>query len=375
MGIFAQRRWTGMAARGHDVRVVVPTPRAPWPLPLLSPERFGLHAGRPREEVRAGLAVAAPRYWHISGRARANAQRFADCGVAKLTSASDWQPDAVVCDYAWPASAAAPALRAKGIACVISGRGSDVLEVAGEANLGAELRANLRAAGAWCAVSEDLVKAMDTLAGEERGVLVPNGVDSRLFDVSRRSQRHELRAQLGWSETDQVVLVVGHLIQRKDPVLALQAFASLSLEHPDARLLFVGSGALESELQAEVTRRRLEGSVSLVGEREPEQLAELYAAADLLLLTSSREGRPNVVLEALSSGLPVVATAAGGTAELLEPGPLEAIDSRYPSDLARAMESLLNEPPAPEELAASVAALSWDAGLARLESLLEEAPR
>lgn len=373
-GIFAQRRWQKMAERGHEVRIVQPTPRAPWPLSVLSPERFGQHAARPRHGVRGGLDVSCPRYLHISGRSRGNARRFAASGFRALTGSAEFSPEVVVCDYAWPAAAAAPALRAAGIRCVVSGRGSDVLEVAGEAGLGPELAHYLQVAGAWCAVSQDLVDAMDQLAGERRGRLVPNGVDAALFDHRRRDERLALRLGLGWSESDLVVLVVGHLIPRKDPLLALAAFVELARDEPRARLVFVGRGPLQGQLEAELTRRKLDGRVTLLGELEPGPLADLYAAADVLLLTSTREGRPNVVLEALSAGLPVVATDAGGTRELLTQGPLDVADSRNPGELAAAMRELLKAPPSPKELAASVADLSWDRGLATLERLLEEAP-
>ena len=361
-----------MAARGHEVLVVQPTPRVPWPLGQLAPRRFGDLASRPAIEQREGLDVQRPRYLHLSGRALGNAARFARVGVAALAK---FQPDVVVCDYAWPAAAAAADLRARGIACVVSGRGSDVLEVAGEAGLGAELAAALRAAGAWCAVSKDLVLAMDRLAREPRGVLVPNGVDAACFRILTNDERSRARAKLGWLPDEAVVLLVGHLIERKDPALALAAFASLCATRQGARLVVVGTGPLEKALRAGIQSRRLESCVELIGEREPADLAQLLGAADALLLTSRREGRPNVVLEAFSCGLAVVATDAGGTAELFEAGPLDVVDSRYPSDLAAALTAVLETPPARAALRASVAELTWDAGLERLERILSEAPR
>ena len=145
-GIFAERRWAGMCERGHDVRVTHPVPRTPWP--FLFGRWAALHA-IPRRERRQRIEVDSPRYLHLPRLPVASARRFASAGLAAILAGE--RPDAVVCDYAWPAAAAAPALARAGVPCVVSGRGSDVLRVAGEAGLGAHLAEYLRAAGHWCA--------------------------------------------------------------------------------------------------------------------------------------------------------------------------------------------------------------------------------
>lgn len=376
-GIFAMRRYQGLLARGHSIAIVQPTPRVPWPLAALAPRRFGDLAARPDQENREGLAITRPRYTHVSRLAMGNARRFAQAGLRALAAAGPL--DIVICDYAWPAAMAAPRLREQGLPCLISGRGSDILEVAGEAGLAAPLTKALRAASGYCAVSQDLVNAMNQLAGETHGVLVPNGVDTELFHPRQTGgteshneshTAHPERAALGWGPGPHV-LVVGHLIARKDPILALAAFAELHTTNPAARCWFVGQGDQAEALQRAIHERGLLQAVALLGERGPAELAQLYRAADVLLLTSRREGRPNVVLEALASGLPVVATNAGGTAELLAAGPLDVVRSREPAALARALDAVLREPPKAADLVASITDLSWSRGLETLEALIE----
>jgi glycosyltransferase involved in cell wall biosynthesis len=211
---------------------------------------------------------------------------------------------------------------------------------------------------------------MDRLAGEPgRGVLVANGVDTALF---RPRPRAEARRALGVAPEGRLVLSCGHLIERKDPLLALEVFARAA--GPGDRLAVLGRGPLEPALRAAVRARALEERVLLRGEVAPDELARWYAAADVLLLTSRREGRPNVVLEALASGRPVLATDAGGTAELLEPfGAAMLARSRDPEALARQLVELLARPPEPAELAAAVAPLTWEASCAALESCLAAA--
>jgi len=322
----------------------------------------------PARELRAGIEVRRPRYLHLPRLVRGNAMRFARVGLRTILDELP-APEVVVADYAWPAAMAAAPARERGIPFLINGRGSDVLQVSGEAGLGDELSGALRAAGRWCAVSGELVAVMDRLGGDEgRGRLVPNGIDLELFAPADRG---EARARLGLEPELQVVLVVGHLIERKDPLLALEAFARGA--PPDARCIFVGDGPLRARLEARIERLGLSGRVRLAGEIDPEQLAGWYAAADCLLLTSSREGRPNVVLEALAAGRPAVATAAGGTGEILEDWTEELlVDERSVEAVAAKLGRVLADPPEPARLRASVAHLSWDVSCAALERCLEE---
>jgi len=364
-GVFAERRWLGMAARGHDVFVTHPLPLTPGPL---ATGGWAEIRRMPRRELRGGLPIDRPRYLHLPGRARWNARAFARAGLHSLLSGA--RPDVVVADYAWPAAAIAPGLRRRAIPCVISGRGSDVLQVAGEAGLGAALSGYLRAAGNWCAVSQDLVDAMDRLGGVPgRGVLVPNGVDLEAFEIG---DRDAARRALDLPRERALVLVVGHWIPRKDPLLALEAF--LAGAPDDAHCALLGRGPLEAELRARIAERGAGERVRLVGEVEPERLASWYTASDLVLLTSRREGRPNVVLEALASGRPVLATEAGGTGELLGAFRERCLSSRREAaHLGAMLAELLARPPAPAELRACVAELSWERSLATLEACLRTA--
>jgi len=364
-GIFAERRWTSMLARGHRVAVTQPLPLASRFLPLA---RWRELARVPAREVRQEIEIVRPRYLHWPGRARGNATAFARAGLGELARRE--RPDAVVLDYAWPAAAAVPALRELRLPCVVSGRGSDVLEVAGEAELADELAYALRAAGHWCAVSRDLLTHMDRLGAKAgQGVLVPNGIDLELF---RPRICAPARAALALPADGRLVLVCGHLIERKDPLLALEVFAR-AREAGD-RLVFLGRGPLEGALRAALRARALEEVVSLRGEVPPAELANWYGACDLLLLTSRREGRPNVVLEALASGRGVLATDAGGTAEVLgELAGAMLARTREPEALARQLATLLATPLEPKRLRSAVSHLTWETSAQALEQCLAAA--
>lgn len=373
-GIFAARKWEGMAARGHGVRLVVPLPWAPRLLaPLMSPERARI-AASPAKETRAGIEVIRPRYLHIPKGGAKNADRFAAAGLREVLSkqkeGSGRIADVCVLDYAWPAAAAASKLKAERMPCVINGRGSDVLQVQDVSALRPSLVRGLGAASALTAVSQDLLDAMVHLRPDGGGapaVLTPNGVDSVHFCPGDRGTA---RATVGEAPSGEVVLVVGHLIERKNPLLALEAF--LSMERPDARLLFVGRGPMDGALNQAIEKSGAGGRVRLLGERPPEELVHWYRAANVMLLTSSREGRPNVVLEALSSGCPVLATDAGGTSEVIPDHGRMLATTREPAEIGTMLRSLLEQPPAADTLRASVEPLSWAKSLDALESLLSD---
>jgi glycosyltransferase involved in cell wall biosynthesis len=172
-----------------------------------------------------------------------------------------------------------------------------------------------------------------------------------------------------------MVLCVGHLIERKDPLLSLEVF--LRGAPPDAHLVWIGRGELRQSMLDRALGRGAAGRVHCLGEVQPEQLVLWYGASNLLLLTSRREGRPNVVLEALACGRPVLATAAGGTAEVLE-GPDGMLggmvaQTRDADALAQELARLLQVPFDPLALRARVAGLSWRASTDRLEACLERA--
>jgi glycosyltransferase involved in cell wall biosynthesis len=376
-GVFAERRWNRMRQRGHTVRVVRPVPLSPWyarwlSQPLGKPD-WRLYADFPAGDRRGGVDIAYPRYAHRPWNPRNSADAFALAGLRALCAGHGGfetpRPDVVVLDYAWPAGMAAPYCGELRLPCVISGRGSDVLQVGEDRRLAPELARALRAAGHWCGVSRDLVRRMDELAGQPgRGVLVENGVDRELFQPRERGAA---RAELGLEPASALVLVVGHLIPRKDPLLALDVF--LRGAPADARAVFIGAGELAAALAARIRATGAERRVRIEPALAPERLATWYAACDLLLLTSTREGRPNVVIEALACGRPVLATRAGGSGELLETLPECLCDARAPDVLGARLSELLAHPPDAARCVAAVAALDWDKSCVALESCLQAA--
>ncbi len=129
------------------------------------------------------------------------------------------------------------------------------------------------------------------------------------------AERQALREAWGFSGDDVVAGCVGTFKPGKGQDLLLEVASALRDRCPRLRFCFVGDGPLRATLEAEIRRRDLGGVVVLLTEERDAR--HLYGAFDLAVQASASEGLPNAVLEAASAGLGIVATAVGGTPEIL----------------------------------------------------------
>jgi glycosyltransferase involved in cell wall biosynthesis len=143
----------------------------------------------------------------------------------------------------------------------------------------------------------------------ERIRLIPNGID-----VEKVHPPSEPAA----GDAAGAIVSIGRLVPQKNQALFLRAAAELLRDLPGQRFVIVGDGPLRAELETEAQRLHIAHRVEFVGVRR--DVDEILRRASLFWLTSSWEGMPNVVLEALASGVPVIATDVGGTRELIGSG-------------------------------------------------------
>jgi glycosyltransferase involved in cell wall biosynthesis len=149
----------------------------------------------------------------------------------------------------------------------------------------------------------------------QRTHVLLNGVDPQAFQPDE-ALRRQARAAWGYDEHDWIIGGVGRVEQQKRFDLLLEAFAQVLAAEPRARLLVAGDGSLLESLRQEVAQRGLEPFVRLAGHCP--RMHEVYCGLDLLAQSSDYEGTPTVVVEAMACGVPVVATDAGGTRQLLD---------------------------------------------------------
>ncbi|HWP34035.1 MAG TPA: glycosyltransferase family 1 protein, partial [Thermodesulfobacteriota bacterium] len=182
------------------------------------------------------------------------------------------------------------------------------------------------------------VQAELAARGIERTELWPRGVDPDRFSPAHRSPA--LRARYGFAADDPVLLYVGRLAREKELDRLFRAYAALRPRFPGLRLLLVGDGPDRPRL----ARTYGGEGVVFAGRQTGEALAAHYASADVFAFPSPTETFGNVVQEALASGLPVVAVAAGGVRDVVraeETGLLA--DPRDPEAFGRQLARLLGD--------------------------------
>jgi glycosyltransferase involved in cell wall biosynthesis len=181
-----------------------------------------------------------------------------------------------------------------------------------------------------------------------------NGIDRERFHPLDRA---EACRQLGLDTTRRRVLYVGNLVPVKGPTVLAEAAGQLT----EVDVIFVGSG----------TQKIRAGRC--VGTRSHDEIPLWMNACDVLCLPSLNEGLPNVVLEAMACGLPVVASRVGGVPELVREGVNGLLTpAGDPAALARALRQALTLPWDPVAIRESVSAFDWDQGSAELVRVLEE---
>ena len=176
------------------------------------------------------------------------------------------------------------------------------------------------------------------LLSSDKTRVIPNGVDIAALSASS-DERERIRAELGLAPGEFLWLAVGRLLPQKDYLTLLRAFQPLA--GAPARLFVAGRGPLLGELQQQAEQLGIASRVAFLGVRQ--DVPALLTAADGFVLSSAWEGMPNVVMEALASATPVVATRVGGVAELVEPRKSGLLVPPRDSDaLSRAMLELMS---------------------------------
>lgn len=311
-GIFVETRLRHLVASGAvESRVVAPVPWFPS-----TNARFGTYARFarvPQREVRSGIEVLHPRYLLLPKIGMSTApvlMAHAMKPVIRRLIEDGFDFDAIDAHYFYPDGVAAMILGQyfkKPV--VITARGSDITLLPHYKWPGKMIRWAASNAAGIITVCQALRNELITLGVDPAKVVsLRNGVDLELFQpVDRAAVRQQLQID-GFT-----LLSVGNLVPVKGHELTIAALTELK----DATLLIAGSGPELPRLQALAAQLQVAERVRFLGPLPQTALRNYYGAADAMVLSSSREGWANVLLESMACGTPVVASKVWGTPEVV----------------------------------------------------------
>src|ERR1700674_3846834 len=315
-----------------DVNVICPFPRYPkWFRPRFDYRHPDLSYSPP------GLATRYFEYPALPGLTRS----INGLVCAKYLEAyfRECMPHVAFNFWLYPEGFATVAVaRQLGIPAVVCSIGSDLNRIADPASRWVTRRAMNRATFV-VTKSEHLRQQAIRMGINPRKVrTVRNGCDPNVFHLADRGTA---RAQLAVKDEAELVLFVGRLDTRKGIMELLDAFASLASHRPNLRLAYLGDGPGGEQLRCKAKHLALEDRIVLIGACPSQKVAQWLAAANVLALPSYNEGYPNVVIEVLSCGRPVIATNVGGILELVNEKSGILVAPRDSPALANAIESAM----------------------------------
>ena len=356
-GIFVETRLRQLGASGEAESVVV----APVPWFPFKSERFGEYAKfarTPREEIRSGIRVLHPRYPLLPKLGMTSAPLSLALGARRtLTRLRDegYDFDLIDAHYFYPDGVAAALLgRYFNKPVVITARGTDINVIPRHALPRAMICWAARHAAANITVCQALKDEMIKLGIDgERIVPLRNGVDLERFQPIDRAAR---RRELGLDSF--TLLSVGNLIPGKGHHLVIEALRLM----PEVRLFIAGLGPQRAAYEKLARDLGVDRRLTFLGGVPQAELKNYYGAVDALVLASEREGWPNVLLESMACGTPVLATKVSAVPEMVttpEAGVL--MEARTPEEIARAVEKLREHYPDSAATRRYAERFSWDA--------------
>ena len=283
-----------------------------------------------------------------------------------VRSSKESRPNVIFATWAFPDGFAAVAVgRLIGLPVVIKVHGSDV-ESLGVKGLTRRMSLwGLKRASKIISVSGYLKdKLIEHGVAHEKLAVVYNGVDAGLFSIQ---EQNAARREVGLEVGRKTILYVGNLKVDKGLLDLIDAISYRSCRRLNLQLVIIGDGPLRPRLEQQIKALALEDNVMMMGRRSPLEIARWMNAADCLCLPSHHEGIPNVILEALSCGVPVLATRVGGIPEIVSVDSGVLVDAQQPQALAEGIVHILNRSWDRSSVKTSSPTKSWAESAAALQ--------
>ena len=371
-GIFVENRLRAfLNTQAANIRVIAPVP---WF--VFKNDAFGKYARFahvPDRETRHGIQIFHPRYLLAPkigmNYAPTALRRCFDKAISEIT-ADGWDFDLIDAHYFYPDGVAAVEV-AKSLdkPVIVTARGSDINLIPEYPHPRQKILASARKADAIVTVAAALKDEMVRLGVEApKTHVLRNGVDLETFHPVDRNQARKTLGLDDHRAEAPIIASVGHLIERKGHDLVIAAIKNI----PAARLLIAGEGEERQALAAKAVAEGMVDRVKFLGTVDHSQLRNIYSAADILVLASSREGWPNVLLEAMACGTPCVATPVWGSGEVIrEPAAGRLSAARDARTIEAAIRDLWSNMPARADTQKYAEQHSWQSTTDTMAHLFE----
>jgi glycosyltransferase involved in cell wall biosynthesis len=334
-------------------------------LTMVAPMRWHAHCQVPRREEVRGITVQHPRFPAIPKLFFLSGLGFFVGIFSTLRRFRREHPQGLVHVHCAYPDAVGVALAAKllGLPYVVTAHGSDINVHTRRPSLAPQIRWALKGARGIVAVSRALAERIRTVVPQDLPPIecIPcAGFDPAIFVACDCGPA---RQSLGVAQSSRVVAFVGSLLPIKNVDVLIdawrQAIAQGQLRSTDC-LVLIGDGSERAGLERAVRQAGLAAQVRFTGALPQSDVALWLSAADVLCLPSQNEGMPNVIVEALAMGLPVVASRVGGIPELVQDGVNGyLVPARDVAALSEALSAALAKVWCPTQLRESVNHLTW----------------
>lgn len=282
------------------------------------------------------------------------------------------EPDCLLLSWAFPDGVAGMWLaQSLGIPAVIKVHGSDVNLHAQHRLRAMQIRWAMNKAAAVISVSQALADRLVEIGVQKEKIkTIYNGVNHSVFYPQ---DMEACREELGIKPDKTLVLFIGNLKQEKGCVDLVKAFVAIAGQAPDLDLYYIGSGKEKQAILEHAKNESLEGRVTLLGSMGHSDLRKWINASTLVALPSYNEGVPNVLLEAMTCGKPVLASRVGGIPEVVQKEAGILVEARDIEGLGAGMLAAISKDWDSSAICKSVAQFSWDKNIDEVCELLESA--
>jgi teichuronic acid biosynthesis glycosyltransferase TuaC len=354
-GIFVENRLRRIVKTGEvNADVIAPVPWFPFKQDIFG--HYGSLARIAKSEDRFDLSIQHPRYLSIPKVGMHLAPELLFRGTVNRVKRSVEQSGAALIDahYFYPDGIAAAKIgRALGLPVVISARGSDINLISQFERPRKRIVAAARDCAAIIAVSQALKERMIEIGIDAGRIhVLRNGVDLEVFSpVSKEAAREVTGIKRP------TMVAVGNVLSSKGQDIAIRALALV----PNLDLVIIGTGADVPIFQKLAIDLGVVDRVRFVGSVPQEELRSWFSASEFSILASIREGSPNVVLESIACGTPVVANDVGGASEIItSPDAGRLMSARTPEALAATIQDIRASPPDRKATRAWAKNFSWE---------------